>query len=117
MINFKRNTVENQTQTLQELRASIKEIDAMRSIKDITAAERETLELTAVTLRDAERVCIAKMQNQFIKDMESQTANLNAQAKVIRARVTKMNKFPKVLDNIETIIKTAVKIVIAIAKW
>ena len=37
---FKKETVENQTQTLQELRALIKEIDAKRNIKDITATER-----------------------------------------------------------------------------
>ena len=110
--------MENQTQTLNDLRASIKEIDTMRRIKTMTGAEREALELTAVALRDAERVLIAKMQNQFIKDMEAQTASLTEQARIIRARVTKMNKMPnKVLDNIETIIKTAVKIVAAVAKW
>ena len=110
--------MENQEQTLKELRASIKEIDGMRLVQDISDDEREALELTAVALRDAERLCIAKMQNQLIKDLQAQTASLNEQAKVIRARVTQMNKFPnKVLDNIETVIKTAVKIVAAIAKW
>ena len=109
--------MKTQDQTLQELRTSLKEIDAMRLNRDITDAEREALELTAVALRDAERTGIDKLQKQFVKDMEQQTASLNAQAKVIRARVTKMNKMPKVLDNIESIIKTAVKIVVAIAKW
>ena len=110
--------MENQEQTLKDLRASINEIDAMRLVKDISGPERESLEMTAVALRDAERVCIAKMQNQLTKDLQAQTASLNEQAKVIRARVTKMNKFPnKVLDNIETVIKTAVKIVAAIARW
>jgi len=109
--------MENQEQTLIELRASIKEIDAMRSIKDISEYERETLELTAITLRDAERIAITKMQNQLIKDLQAQTANLNAQARDIRARVTKMNKLPKLLDNIESVIQTAVKIVAAIVKW
>ena len=110
--------VDEQTQTLKELRASIKEIDFMRRVKDITDAEREALELTAIALRDAERLLIAKMQNQFIKDMTKETAALTEQAKIIRARVTKINKMPnKVLDKIETVIKTAVKIVVAIAKW
>jgi DNA repair ATPase RecN len=106
-----------QTQTLKELRASLQEIDAMRRVKDITDAEREALELTAIALRDAERVAIDKTQKQLIKDMEEQTASLTAQARVIRARVTKMNKMPKALDKIETVIQTAVKIVAAIAKW
>ena len=109
--------METQTQTLKELRASLKEIDAMRRVKDLSDAERKALELTAVALRDAERVGIAVIQKQVIKDMEEQTASLNAQARAIRARVTRMNKVPKVLDNIETVIKTAVKLVVAIAKW
>ena len=107
----------NQEQTLYELRASITEIDAMRRVNDISEPEREALELTAVALRDAERMLIAKMQNQLIKDLQAQTASLNEQAKVIRARVTQMNKLPKVLDKIESVIKTAVKIVAAIVKW
>ena len=102
---------------MKELRVSLKEIDTLRSAKGLTDAEREALELTAVALRDAERLGIAKMQKQFIKEMEAQTAKLNEQAKVIRARVTRMNKLAKVLDNIESAIKIAVKIVAAIAKW
>ena len=90
----------------------------MRLVKEMTDAEREALELTAVALRDAERVLIARMQSQFIKDLEKETASLNEQARTIRARVTKMNKMPnKILDKIETVIKTALKIVIAVAKW
>jgi hypothetical protein len=109
--------METQDQTLKQLRASLQEIDTMRHIKDMSEEERAALELTAVALRDAERIAIATTQKQFIKDMETQTANLTAQAKVIRARVTQLNKMPKVLNNIESVIKTAVKIVAAIAKW
>ena len=110
--------MENQAQTLKDLRASIQEIDLMRRAHEITDIEREALELTAIALRDAERVLIAKLQTQLIKDMEKQTTSLSAQAKTIRDRVTKMNKMPnKILDNIESVIKTAVKIVTAVAKW
>jgi len=106
-----------QTRTLKELRALLQEIDAMRRVKDISDAEREALEMTSVALRDAERIAITATQKQFIKDMETQTESLNEQARIIRARVTQINKMPKVLDNIESVIKTAVKIVVAIAKW
>lgn len=106
-----------QTQTLKDLRASLKEIDRLRRDKHLSDAEREALELTAVALRDAERVAIAKIQKQLIKDMEARTATLNTQAKVIRTKVTKMNKVPKVLDKIESAIKVAVKIITVIAKW
>ena len=117
-IGIKTKEVENEPQTLSDLRALIKEIDVMRRVQNMTGDEREALELSAVALRDAERVLIAKMQSQFIKDMEKETASLNEQARTIRARVTKMNKMPnKTLDNIQKIIKIAVKIVIAVAKW
>ena len=109
--------MEAQPQTLKEWQASLKEIDAMRRAKELSDPEREALELTAVALRDAERLAIAKMQKEWIKDVEAQTANLNAQARAIRARVTRMNKTAKVLDQIESAIKIAVKIVAAIAKW
>ena len=103
--------------TLKELRASIKDIDSKRRGKHLSDAEREALELTAVALRDAERLAISKIQKQLIKDMQEQTASLNEQARTIRTKVTKMNRVPKVLNSIETAIKTAVKIVAAIAKW
>ena len=109
--------MDQQTQTLKELQASIKAIDEKRSNKEISDSEREVLELTAVVLRDAERVAIAAMQKQVIKEMEEKTAALNAQAKVIRAKVAQINKTPKALGSIQSVIKTAVKIVAAIAKW
>jgi len=109
--------METQPQTLKELRASLKTVDVMRRAKEITDTEREALELTSVALREAERVAIAKIQKQTVEDMRQQTAGLAALSKVIRARVTRMNKMPKVLNDIETVIKTAVKIVAAIAKW
>jgi hypothetical protein len=109
--------MDNQTQTLKELQASIKAIDEKRNSHVLSDSEREALELTAVALRDAERIAIVTIQKQVIKNMEEATAALNAQAKVIRAKVTKINKIPKALDSIESVIKTAVKIVAAIAKW
>ena len=105
------------TLTLKELQASIKVIDTERRGINLSDIEREALELTSIALRDAERVAIAKIQKLLIKDMQEQTASLNAQAKTIRAKVTKMNRTSKTLDAIESAIKTAVKIVAAIAKW
>ena len=109
--------MDKQAQTLKELQASIKAIDEKRSKIEISDSEREVLELTAVALRDAERVAIAAIQKQVIKNMDEKTAALNEQAKVIRAKVTKINKTPKAINSIESVIKTAVKIVAAIAKW
>ena len=108
---------DSKPQTLKELRSSIKDIDTKRHDKHLSDEDREILEMTAIALRDAERIAIAKIQKQLIKDMQEQTASLNEQAKAIRLRVTKMNNVRKVIDAIETAIKTAVKIVAAIAKW
>jgi hypothetical protein len=108
---------QSQTQTFKELRASLQEVDTLRLSKELSDYEREALELTAVALRDAERVAIAKTQSQIIKDLEAQAAGLQAQAKVIRARVTRMNKTSKVLDKVESVIKTAVRVVAVVAKW
>ena len=41
---------------MKELQASLKEIDTLRLAKDVSDSEREALELTAVSLRDAERL-------------------------------------------------------------
>ena len=49
--------------------------------------------------------------------MEQVTARLNQLSKRIRSRVTRMNKFPKALDAIETVIKEVVKILVAVGKW
>ncbi|HHV03501.1 MAG TPA: hypothetical protein GXX64_06275 [Bacteroidales bacterium] len=38
-------------------------------------------------------------------------------SKRIRTRVTRMNKVPKALDAIETVIKEVVKILVAVGKW
>jgi hypothetical protein len=118
-INILLVSTDPKTQTLKELRTSLKDIDSirLRRSKHLSEEERETLELTAVTLRDAERLAIAGIQKQLIKDLKERTEDLNEQAKVIRSKVTTMNKVPKVLDTIETAVKTAVKIIVAIAKW
>ena len=104
-------------QTLKDLRISIKDIDVKRRGKHISNAEREAMEMTAVALRDAERIAIAAIQKQFIKDIQERTVSLNEQAKKIRTKVAQMSKMPKGLNKIETAIKTAVKIIIAVAKW
>ncbi|MDR2038150.1 MAG: hypothetical protein LBQ60_09525 [Bacteroidales bacterium] len=108
---------DNKTQTLKELRASMKDIDMKRRSEHLQDNEREVLEMAAVALRDAERLAIAKIQKQLIKDLQEQTARLNEQSKIIRAKVSAINKVPKVLDSIESAIKMAVKIITAVAKW
>ncbi|MDR2233255.1 MAG: hypothetical protein LBE56_09050 [Tannerella sp.] len=109
--------MDKQAQTLKEVQASIHAIDGQRKMADLTDAEREALELTAVALRDAERVALAAIQKQVIKDLEEKTAALKEQAKTIRAKVTQINKMPNVIESITSVIKLAVKIVAAIAKW
>ena len=56
-------------------------------------------------------------QKTAVKSYEERVEALNLLSKQIRARVTKMNKLPKTLDKIESVIKTVVKILSAVAKW
>ncbi len=63
------------------------------------------------------RLLLKKLQKEVYKDMEQITARLNDLSKRIRTRVTRMNKVPKALDAIETVIKEVVKILVAVGKW
>lgn len=102
--------------TLQEIREALKDVDERRKDTSLTDDEREVMELSAVALRDAERLLIAKKQKALVKEMEAGTAELNKLAKQIRAKVKKMNTVPKGLDKIEAAVKVVVRIVSAVAK-
>ena len=54
--------------------------------------------------RDAERLAIARLQKEVYKDMEQITARLNDLSKSIPTRVIRLNKVPKALDAIVTVI-------------
>ncbi len=103
--------------SLVDIRSAIAEIDKQRVSVSLSAEEREILELAAVAMRNSERLVIEKLQRTVIKDMETNTSSLNILAKKIRNKVSKMNKTPKNLDAIESIIKIVLKIVSAVLKW
>lgn len=103
--------------SLQEIRVALRMADEKRLDLQLTQRQRELLELSALALRDAERLAIARLQKEVYKDMEQITARLNDLSKRIRTRVTRMNKVPKALDAIETVVKEVVKILVAVGKW
>lgn len=103
--------------SLQEIRVALRMADEKRLDLQLTQRQRELLELSALALRDAERLAIARLQKEVYKDMEQITSRLNDLSKRIRTRVTRMNKVPKALDAIETVIKEVVKILVAVGKW
>jgi DNA repair exonuclease SbcCD ATPase subunit len=103
--------------TLAEIQQAIEQVDRQRMDLSLGVKERGLLELSALALRDAERLAIARLQKEVYKDMEQITARLNDLSKRIRTRVTRMNKVPKALDAIETVIKEVVKILVAVGKW
>lgn len=92
-------------------------MDRERMDLSLGVKERGLLELSALALRDAERLAIARLQKEVYKDMEQTTARLNDLSKRIRTRVTRMNKVPKALDAIEGVIKEVVKILVAVGRW
>ncbi len=106
-----------QEKALKDLQQALKEVDARRTAADLSDDQRQLLELSAVALRNAERLAIAALQKKILKDMEAATAQVNALAKQIRARVTKMSKVPKALDKIETVVREVVRVLGAVGKW
>ena len=103
--------------TLAEIQQAIEQVDRERMDLSLGVKERGLLELSALALRDAERLAIALLQKEVYKDMEQITARLNELSKRIRTRVTRMNKVPKALDAIETVVKEVVKILVTVGKW
>ena len=103
--------------TLAQIQEAIEQVDRERMDLSLGVRERGLLELSALAMRDAERLAIARLQKEVYKDMEQITARLNDLSKRIRTRVTRMNKVPKALDAIETVIKEVVKILVAVGKW
>ena len=87
--------------TLAQIQQAIEQVDRQRLDLTLGVRERGLLELSALAMRDAERLAIARLQKEVYKDMEQITARLNELSKRIRTRVTRMNKVPKALDAIE----------------
>jgi len=102
---------------LAEIQEAIARVDQQRMDPTLGVKERGLLELSALALMDAERLAIARLQEKVYKDMELVTARLNQLSKRIRSRVTRMNKAPKALDVIESVIKEVVKILVAVGRW
>jgi DNA repair ATPase RecN len=108
---------ETDHQTLKEIQEALIKIDEQRLDPELSKKERELLELSALALRNAERLTIARLQTESYKEMEELTAELNRLSKQIRSRVTRMNKLPHTLDKIETIIKLIGKIITEVGRW
>ena len=102
--------------TLADIRKSIADVDAKRAMKRLTEEQREALEMTAVGLREAERIAIAKKQKKALAEMEDLTADVNKLSKEIRERMKKMNAFPKGVVKVEAVLSAAVKLLIAAAR-
>lgn len=109
--------MKKQNLSLSEIRRALASADAQRTEKELTQEERQVLEQTCVTLRDAERSAIIDTETGLVKGFQKSAGNVNLQAKEIRAIVTRMNKIPKVLDSTEKVIKECVKVLKAIAGW
>ena len=103
--------------TLAQIQEAIERVDRERMEISQGVKERGLLELSALAMRDAERLAIARLQKEVYNDMEQITARLIVLSKRIRTRVTRMNKVPNALDAIETVIKEVVKFLVAVGKW
>lgn len=109
--------MKKQELSLAEIRRAIAAADAERTQKELTPEERQVLEQTCVTLRDAERSAVTDKETGLIKGFSDSAQSVSLQAKKIRETVARMNKIPKVLDTTETVIKECVRVLKAIATW
>lgn len=103
--------------TLEKVRKALLEVDHKRSAKDLDEDEREDLELSAVALRDAERLLISATQKSVVKDFESISDELKKMSVKIRDRVRRLNRTAKILDKAETILKDVLRIISALGQW
>ena len=102
---------------LEEIRSALAKADAERLRAGVSAQERELMEEACVTLREAERRAIVNAETGLVERFRESAGSVNLQAKRIRALVTKLNKIPKGLDTVESVIKECVKVLRAIAMW
>lgn len=109
--------MKKQELSLAEIRRAIAAADAERTQKELTPEERQVLEQTCVTLRDAERNAVIDKETGLIKGFSDSAQSVSLQAKKIRETVARMNEIPKVLDTTETVIKECVRVLKAIATW
>ena len=64
---------ETTARTLEDIRQALYGIDRQRLEQDLPPEERDTLELSAVALRDAERLLVAQKQKQLVQQQEALT--------------------------------------------
>ena len=103
--------------TLEKVRLALMEVDDKRSAKDLDEDEREDLELSAVALRDAERILISATQKAVIKDFERISGELKKLSSQIRDRVRRLNRTAKILDKAEDILRDVLRITSALGRW
>lgn len=104
-------------ESLTEIRNKIREIDEIRLNPSLSQEEKEILELSAVSLRDAERVATSALQKKFVSDMGEAVKKLKQQSSSIRSKISAMNKVPKALDRVESVINGVASVMKEIARW
>ncbi|MBQ0005925.1 MAG: hypothetical protein KBS57_00775 [Alistipes sp.] len=113
-----RADTKNETpESVKEIRNAVRAIDERRRDASLEPKERELLELSAVTLRKAERVASAALEKQITSEMADAVKDIKKQSSLIRARVTRMGKVPKALDRIESVIGGIVSVLKEISRW
>jgi hypothetical protein len=102
---------------LNDIRKSIASIDAARNERNLTQYERDALELSAIALRDAERVEITKIQKSITTELSNAVAPLKEHSAKMRDIVTRINKGSKIIDLVEESIRVVANIITAISKY
>ncbi len=103
--------------TLKQVRKALKEIDELRTEKDIEAEQLAALELSAVELRNAERALIDGAQDRLVADLKKASENLGDLSARMRASLKKFNNTARVLSRIDHVAGYITSVATALAKW
>ncbi len=104
-------------ETLKQVRAALKEVDCLRTDKDIDEEQRAALELSAVELRKVERALIDGAQDQLVSDLRSAAENLGRLSSRMRASLKKFNTTARVLSRIDHVTGYVTSVISAISEW
>lgn len=115
--NFLKMSNKEELSKLDILNSQLRVVNAKRRVAGLSEEEREVLELSAVALRDAQRVEIAAIRGEIIEELNESSAKIKGFAKEIRERVAKMNQFAKDVDSVEMVARAVVKVLTAVGKW
>lgn len=103
--------------TLEALRSQAEALRTRLRDERLTPEERILLEETAAGLREAERVLLLELGETFSDRLREAVVPLQQTAARIREASGRLNQKARALNDVETLVKSAVRLISAVAAW